>query len=823
MPRLEEYKQKRDFEKTLEPEGELKDTQSDRLSFVVQHHIARRDHYDFRLEWNGVLLSWAVPKGPSYNPQDKRLAIHVEDHPLDYKDFEGTIPKGQYGGGTVMLWDQGYWEPLYDNVDQGLKDGTLKFRLNGSRLKGNWALVRLKTDEKDNKENWILLKEKDEYAQDSDGISSYQTSIATGRTMDQIKNNEDANFKKNPFDKADVQLAKLVDTIPKSDDWLFELKYDGYRIMAFVEENNVRLITRNGKDFSKQFFEIASSISTWAAGRAMVLDGEVVVIDEKGKTDFQALQNYMKARRENKLTYIVFDILALDGNDLRDKKLIDRKEILQTLMQDAPNNLYYSKHVKGNGDQSFSAACRLGMEGIVGKKADSVYSGARNGDWIKIKCGKRQEFVIGGYAVSGKKSSGISSVLLGVYNGNDLVYTGRAGTGFSEKDRLELEKKFDKYKQENPDFIKPPKKRKDEKIIWLKPHFVAEVSFAEWTEENQLRQASFKGLRSDKNPKDVVMEKADNKEIKEPKRKDIKIEEKSPNSDFEKKADGTVIFSGVKISNPDKVLYQQPLITKFDVVKYYAQVAQRMLPYVGNRVLSIVRCPKGIDEACFIKKHPKTLGKGVAIIPIANSDGIEENYCYIQNATGLISEVQMGTLEFHVWGSRIDNLEKPDMMVFDLDPDEDMELEQIRKGVRDIKSVLDSLSLISFLKTSGGKGYHVVVPFVPSAGWEAFHDFAKRVAEVMKNKWPDKYTDNIRKIRRKGRIFIDWARNGRGATSVAPYSLRARPGARVSMPISWEELDSVAPNGIDMQKALDKIKQENPWKDFYNIKQELKI
>lgn len=817
---IEQYKQKRNFDKTLEPQGlnTLAGTEpSERLSFVIQHHIARRDHFDFRLQWNGVLLSWAVPKGPSYNPSDKRLAIHVEDHPLGYKDFEGTIPKGQYGGGVVMLWDQGFWKPQYD-VNQGLKDGTLKFELFGNRLKGNWALVKLKAKEGDNKDNWLLLKEKDDFAKSDDGISEHITSITTGRTMAQIEKGENKNFIKNPFNHTDAQLAKLEKTAPESKDWLYELKYDGYRILAYVEANNARLVTRNNKDYSQYFFEIASSLAEWAAGRAMVLDGEVAIVSPQGKTDFQALQNYMRDNKAKKLTYIVFDLLALNGEDLRQKRLIDRKEMLESIMKDAPSNLYYSKHVKGNGKQNFLAASRLDMEGIVGKKVNSIYSGTRNGDWIKIKCSKRQEFVVGGYTMSNKKTSGISSLLLGVYDGDALVFAGRAGTGFTEKNRLELKKQFQSLIQDKPAFLDAPKPTKNEKFFWLKPVTVAEVSFAEWTEEHLLRQASFKGLRTDKNPHDVIMERADidNKQ-------DKKTDEELTIKDLEKPINGTVNIGGIKISNPDKMIYEKPEIKKLDVVRYYAQVAERMMPYVGNRILSIIRCPKGITEPCFFKKHPIKKSKGVVNIPIANSNGKKEDYFYIENAIGIISEVQMGTLEFHVWGSRIDNLEKPDMMVFDLDPDEGMELEQVRQGVRDIKSVLDSLSLISYLKTSGGKGYHIVVPFVPSADWNAFHDFAKRVAQVMTEKWPNFYTDNIRKARRKGRIFIDWARNGRGATSIAPYSLRARTGATVSMPILWEELDTIAPNGIDMNNALLRIKQNDPWKDFYKTEQELRV
>ncbi len=802
--RLNEYNEKRNFEKTFEPEGVAQES-DEVLRFVVQHHMARKDHYDFRLEWNKVLLSWAVPKGPSYNTHDKRLAIQVEDHPLEYRNFEGTIPKGEYGGGTVLIWDEGYWEP-YGNVDEGLSKGTLKFVLKGKRLKGKWTLVRLKAKEGETKDNWLLLKEKDEYVKEDDRISELTTSIRTGRSISEIEAGEDEKIVKNPFNKVDVQLAKLVNEIPQTDDWIYELKYDGYRIIAFISGNNVRLVTRNGNDYTRQFHDIATSLIDFAKGREMILDGEMVITDELGRTDFQALQNYMKNHKSKNLTYIVFDLLSIDGQDIRENILIERKEMLENLMQDAPKNLYYSRYVRGNGKESFVAAEEAGMEGIVGKRADSVYSGTRNGDWIKIKCDKRQEFLIGGYTLSDKRISGVSSLLLGVYEGEKLIYTGRAGTGISESDMKMLEDKFESLKRVNSPFDDIPKPKSNEIITWLEPELIAEIKFAEWTNENLLRQASFKGLRTDKNPKDVMKESSENIEV-EPQ---MEVNQKN------------IFVEGIKISNPDKVLFNEPVITKADLVKYYQEVSECMLPYVGNRILSAVRCPKGVSETCFYKKHPAADSKGIITTPVTNSDGETEEYFYIDDVMGLISEVQMGTIEFHTWGSRVDSLDNPDLMVFDLDPDEGMDLNRIREGVRDVRYILNELSLNSYLKTSGGKGYHIVVPLQASVSWDIFHDFAKKVAEVMEQKWPDRYTSNVRKSKRSGRIFIDWIRNGRGATSVAPYSVRARQGAKVSMPISWEELDVIAPNGISMEDALLRVKGDDPWKDFFDNNQMLR-
>lgn len=810
---LSEYNQKRNFEKTLEPEGEMADG-GEGLRFVVQHHMARRDHYDLRLEWGGVLLSWAVPRGPSYDTHDKRLAVQVENHPLDYRNFEGTIPKGEYGGGVVMLWDEGFWEP-YVNVEDGLRKGELKFILKGRRLKGKWALVRWKAKSGESKDNWLLLKEKDEYVKASDGISEFTTSIRTGRTVAEIENGENEKLIKNPFQSVEVQLAKLVKEIPHGEDWLFELKYDGFRIIAFIEGNKVRLMTRNGNDYAARFPDVASSLIDLADGRAMVLDGELAVTDASGKTDFQALQNYMRNPKTQNLTYIVFDLLALDGEDLRKRPLIERKEMLETLMKDAPKRLYYGRYVIGMGKESFAAADESGMEGIVGKKVDSIYSETRNGDWIKIKCEKRQEFVIGGYILTDKKTEGVSSLLLGIYEGEELIYAGRAGTGMSEADRMMLEEKFESLKREDSPFRLEPEPRPKETVTWLEPVLVAEIKFAEWTKENLLRQASFKGLRTDKAPKDIIKEKAEDE-----------LQNQSSEKKMEKPMEAnskSIIIQEVKISSPDKVMFDEPVITKSDVARYYDKVSARMLPLAGQRILSIVCCPKGITQACFFKKHPGADSKGIATIPITNSDGETEEYFYIENVSGLISQVQLGTLEFHIWGSRVDQLEKPDMMVFDLDPDVGMDLSQVRQGVRDMRNILAELSLNSYLKTSGGKGYHVVVPLKPVAAWDAFHDFAKRVVEVMEQKWPDRYTSNVRKAKRTDKIFIDWIRNGRGATSVAPYSIRARKGAKVSMPISWEELDTVAPDGISMSDALIRIEGNDPWKDFYQNNQMLKL
>ncbi|MCL2253916.1 MAG: DNA ligase D, partial [Lachnospiraceae bacterium] len=547
----------------------------------------------------------------------------------------------------------------------------------------------------------------------------------------------------------------------------------------------------------------------FAAGRAMVLDGEMVIIDKDGRTDFGALQSYLKNPQGKNLTYIIFDLLALDGKDLRALPLIRRKEMLEKLLKGAPPNIHYSRHVINAGEESMAIAEKMNMEGIIGKKAESLYSGLRNGDWIKLKCDKRQEFVIGGFTVSDKSASGLSSLLLGAYEEDELTYIGRAGTGFTENSAKEILAKFKKLIRKISPFKEPPKARANEGITWLKPTMMAEIKFAEWTKDHKLRQASFKGLRDDKDAKEVKLEIAENIEAEEEKIK------KNTGVTKSKKAgnDTDVTVQSIKITNPAKVLYDEPVITKIDVIRYYEQVAEVMLPYISERIISAVRCPKGVSGTCFFKKHPE-----------ANRQGIKTfgDYFYIDDIVGLISEAQMGTLEFHTWGSQVSEIENPDIIVFDLDPDEGMELKTIRRGVRDIRSVLNDLSLNSYLKTSGGKGYHIVVPLKPTASWEVVRDFCKSVVDVMEKKWPDRYTSNSRKVNRKGKIFIDWLRNTRGATSIAPYSLRARQGAKVSMPISWDELSKIAPDGIDMYTALRRIKTKDPWHDFFRNEQGLR-
>lgn len=810
--KLEAYRRKRNFLKTSEPSGKEEKPVgvTKRKIFAVQLHYARTTHFDFRLEWDGVLLSWAVPKGPSFNPKDKRLAVRVEEHPLDYADFEGVIPKGEYGGGTVLLWDKGYWTETEDFA-RGLEKGSLKLRLDGKRLKGGWALVRLNDKDKaeDEKENWLLFKEKDSFAKDTSGLTGRERSVKSGLSAKGIAEKAAVAAAEIPFDCAPVMLCRQVAAPPSEKGWVYEIKYDGYRIAAYSQKDGVRLLTRNGKDFSDKLPELAQAIGRLSNGRALVLDGEAIISDDEGRSDFQALQNHLRLKDGRKPVYMVFDLLSLDGKDLRELPLIERKKRLKTLIGDGNDAIKYSAHVEGRGEECFAAARKLGLEGIVGKRADSPYSGSRNGDWIKIKCYNRQEFVIGGFTRTAKRSDGVSALLLGYFEDGSFVYAGRAGTGFGAAEARKLLEIFRALKTDKCPFSQPPDTKGEQSVFWLKPRAVAEIQFAEWTDENVLRQASYKGLRADKEARSVVRETART------------LAQTDDGARKTSKSDKDSVL-GVKISNPQRLVFASPILTKKEVAEYYAAAAERMLKYAGGRIVSVVRCHGGVSDACFFKKHPTSDVRGTGTATIKSSDGKASEYFYLKNEIGLISEVQLGTVEFHVWGSRVSDLEKPDMLVFDLDPDEGLPAEKVRQGARDVKKVLDALGLKSFLKVSGGKGYHIVVPLLPEADWETASEFARRVAETAEKKWPDRYTSNIRKEKRKGKIFIDWARNGRGSTGVAPYSLRARAGAKVSMPIAWKELDSVLPSGVTVFDALKRLKAPDPWKGFFNVGQSLK-
>lgn len=546
-------------------------------------------------------------------------------------------------------------------------------------------------------------------------------------------------------------------------------------------------MTRNGQDYTARFPTVAEAVRDLPAF-ALVLDGEIVALKD-GRSDFSALQRYLK-EGDGIILYVVFDLLAVDAIDLRPSTLEARKTRLEKLLAKAPSTLTYSVHTAGDGVAILASACRAKLEGIICKKLSAEYYEGRSAAWIKVKCRNRQEFVVIGYTRTEKRTRGVSALLLGVKEDDSFSYVGRVGTGFTEENAISLEARLSPLLIKKPPVVEAPTSRPREKTVWVKPELVVEVEFAEWTSDRLLRQASFKGTREDKAPSEVRKE--------------------EPEMTESKKA--------IKLTSPDKEMFHG--ITKKQVAEYYKMISKKMLPFTENRVLSIVRCPDGEKKGCFFQKHWSEQLPGISLIEVEEKDGDIGDYFYLSVAEGLSSAVQYGTLEFHTWGSRIESLEKPDLLVFDLDPDEGMDLSQVRAAVFDLKSLLDELDLVSFLKTSGGKGYHVVVPLEPSASWEDARTFSQNVAKAMEAKWPKKYTSNPRKEKRKGKVFVDWMRNGRGATSVAPYSLRARPGAPISCPIGWSELDSIGPADIRLENIGSRSRKQ-PWRQFFSVSQRL--
>jgi bifunctional non-homologous end joining protein LigD len=782
---LATYKKKRDFAKTAEPEGRVEE--GERFNFMVQKHDATRLHYDFRLELEGTLKSWAVTRGPSLDPADKRLAVRTEDHPLSYATFEGTIPKGQYGGGTVMLWDRGTWTPdPRKDPRKTLAEGHLHFTLDGERMKGEWIMIRLKPRPGERNENWILRKVEDEHAGSSTGVTEkYLTSIKTGRTMNEIaegkKAPELASWKnpKRAGKKAasssrrrgkagmpafrEPQKATLVDSVPAGSAWLHEMKFDGYRCLLAVGGGGAKVYTRTGLDWSDKFPEIVEAARGIEVGSAL-LDGEIVALDEKGSSNFSALQQAISEGGRG-LTLFLFDALEIDGENLAPLPNIERKQRLASLLGEGrPPFILYADHIVGAGEKLFDAMCEAGQEGIISKKAEAPYRGARTKAWLKVKCTRRQEFVIVGWTPSDKKARSLRALLLAVNEGDKLRYAGKVGTGFSMATLQDLLGRLQKLEIDKAPLSVPRAEARG--AHWVKPELVAEIAFAEFTSEKVVRHASFLGLRDDK-PAEAVIEE-----------KPVSLPETAPADD-------------VRISNPDRVIYPDAKVTKGALADYYRTIAPLMLPWTANRPISLVRCPQGRAKKCFFQKHDSgSFGEHVHHVPVVEKKGQTEDYLYVTDAAGILTCVQMGTIEFHGWGAPVADIEKPDRLVFDLDPDEGLAFDAVKKAAVDLKRHLADMGLQTFPLLTGGKGLHVVVPLTPQAEWPAVKDFAQRFAIALATDEPDRFTANMAKAKRKGRIFLDYLRNQRGATAIMPYSARAREGAPVSAPISWDELDA---------------------------------
>ena len=789
------YNAKRDFAKTAEPAGTLAPGHGN--SFMVQKHDATRLHWDFRIEVDGVLKSWAVTRGPSIDPAEKRLAVRTEDHPLSYATFEGTIPEGEYGGGTVMLWDRGTWSPVKGKSAKDIEKGHLHFVLEGERMKGEWILIRLKPRRKEKRENWLLRKVEDADAGGTDVlVDEALTSVSTGRTMAEIeegkpftsapargggpaKPSEGASRRRTADGKPpstpaverdgpprragaafrEPQLCTLVDAVPTGTAWLHEIKYDGYRTMIAVAGGKAKVFTRSGLDWTDKFAAIADAAAALPVDTALI-DGEIVAFKDD-KPDFSTLKNAIANAGD--MTCFAFDLLSLDGEDLTTLPTVTRKERLAAIIPADHDRLKYAEHVVGSGEKLFEAMCREGLEGVVCKLADAPYRSGRTRAWLKIKCTRRQEFVIVGWLPS-DKARGFKSLLLGVRDGDGWTYSGKVGTGFDTATMDDLAAKMARLARKTPVVDAPRAAVRG--AHWVTPKLVAEIAFAETTPDGVLRHSSFLGLREDKAADAVVAE----------------IPAPAP--------DAPVVT--VKISSRDRVVFPDSDVTKGDLADYYALVAPIMLPWAGNRPVSLVRCPQGRAKACFFQKHDAgSFGDAVHQVPIREKDGSTEDYLWVDDASGLVACVQMGTIEFHGWGSANAALEKPDRMVFDLDPDEGLEFGDTKKAAEHLREQLAELGLVSFPLLSGGKGIHVVVPLTPVAQWPAVKDFADRFARAMASADPDRFVATMAKAKRKGRIFIDWLRNQRGATAIMPYSARARSGAPVAVPVSWTELRDI--------------------------------
>jgi len=784
---LERYNAKRDFTLTAEPAGTLAPGHGN--SFMVQKHDASRLHWDFRLEVDGVLKSWAVTRGPSLDPNEKRLAVRTEDHPLSYATFEGTIPKGQYGGGTVMLWDRGTWSPIKGKSAKDLEKGHLHFVLDGERMKGEWLLIRLKPRGKEKSENWLLRKIDDAEAGGTDTlVETALTSVATGRTMMEIAEGAkphsslakrgrgtEAGGGGGPRRAAggkprtkgalpkfrDFQLATLVDSVPAGSRWLHEVKYDGYRVMIAIAGGKVKIYSRSGLDWTDKFPGVAEAAATLNVASALI-DGEVVAFKD-GKPSFSALQDAIANGGE--MTLFAFDLLELDGEDIAALPNIQRKERLRPVIQGADARIQFAEHILGAGEQLFSTMCREGYEGIVSKLADAPYRGQRSRNWLKVKCIKRQEFVIVGWTPS-DTSRGFRSLLLGLNGPDGFYYAGKVGTGFDTDTMMDLSAKLARLEHKEPTVEAPRAAVRG--AHWVTPKLVAEIAFTETTPDGVLRHPSFLGLREDKAAQDVVAEKP------------VPVD------------DPPVPEVHVKVSNRDRLIFPDSDVTKGDLADYYARMAPVVLPWAANRPISLVRCPQGRAKRCFFQKHDAGMfGEHVKHVPIREKDGSVEPYLYIEDVDGLVMCVQMGTIEFHGWGSRVADVEKPDRMVFDLDPDEDLGFDVVKKAAEDIRDHLAEIGLVSFPMLSGGKGVHVVVPLKPQAEWPEVKDFSERFARALGEAEPDRYVANMAKAKRKGRIFIDYLRNQRGSTAVLPYVARARPGAPVAAPVTWTELRDI--------------------------------
>lgn len=789
---LAQYRRKRDFSITPEPsEGGSPGAQA--RQFVIQKHWASRLHYDLRLELNGTMKSWAVPKGPSFDPRDKRMAVQVEDHPISYNRFEGQIPPKQYGAGRVIIWDRGYWVPVGD-PDEGYRSGKLKFRIYGHKLQGDWTLVRMQGRSNDRQPPWLLIKERDGLerpAEEFNVVEEMPDSVASappvqlpspgpgapaGRLVAPAASasaRSRAKAERVPLPQALApQLATLVEQAPNDmADRLWELKFDGYRLLARVERGKARLYTRNGNDWTEKMPRLAQAIAELPL-RSGWVDGEVLMLDEHGIPDFQSLQNAFDGASTDALVFYAFDLPYADGNDLRALALWERRERLRAIVQAASvgDRVRFSEAFEATPSDLVASACKLGFEGVIGKRKDSRYVSRRSSDWIKLKCSHRQEFVIGGYTDPRGTRSGIGSLLLGVHDESGaLHYAGNVGTGFNEKALAVLSQRLRALHVPASPFANA--RTIGKKAHWVDPQLIAEVAFAEWTKEGRIRHSVYKGLRDDKPPQDI------RKEQPQPMTSSSVVSHSASNA--------------LRVSHPERVIDPSTGITKLELVRYYATVAPLMVPHVRGRPTSLVRAPDGVQGDLFFQKH----------LDIGHMEGVRQlaqdlypdhpPLLEVVGPKGLSSAAQMNAVEFHTWNARKDRIARPDRISLDLDPGEGTPWEHVQEAATLVRLMLTELGLPSFLKTSGGKGLHLVVPIKRLHDWDTVKGFSQAMVQHLARTIPQRFVAKSGPKNRVGKIFVDYLRNGFGATTASAWTARARPGMGVSVPASWSELEKI--------------------------------
>jgi bifunctional non-homologous end joining protein LigD len=832
---LADYRNKRDFRRTAEPEPERPLPSLPRAGegagngwqFVVQKHDARRVHYDLRLELGGTLKSWAVTRGPSLTVGERRLAVRTEDHPMQYLDFEGNIPKGEYGGGAMIVWDRGRWSSASD-PDKGIAKGHLEITLHGARLKGRWHLVRLRPRPGEKKEQWLLIKADDEFARQPGApeITEETTSFISGLTtqelaaLGELRADHAGRAKviaargKTVPDPGRVRgarkgilpaflepsLPQQTDKAPSGPKWVHEIKYDGYRMQARIDGTEVRLLTRQGLDWTSRFPAIAGALKQLALSSAFI-DGEIVAEDSAGIPSFTILQSDLSSGRSDRFRYFVFDLLYCEGFDLTQAMLLERKALLQQiagrLSESSP--IRFSDHLDEDGPTMFEHACRLGLEGIVSKRIDCPYRPGRGPHWLKTKGLLRQEFVILGYLPSTAAAGTIGALLVGYFDRGRLYYAGRVGTGYSSEQSRLLRAQLDEIAAARPKLGNSLPTGAEKGVRWAEPQLVGEVEYRGWTADKLIRQSVFRGLREDRNPQEIVLE--------------VAPEESEPKAGRE--------LLRKRLTHPERVLWPEPGVTKEGLAEFYADIADWILPHLAGRVLSLVRCPSGVSEKCFFAKHAwHGLSKAVRRVDV----GEKEKMLALNDLDGLLDLVQAGVVEIHPWGSTVAHLETPDRLIFDLDPGEDVPWSAVVEAAFEVRDRLRALGLASFVKTSGGKGLHVLLPIEPAASWTQAKAFTQSVAEAMAKARPERYVVNMAKSARRGRIFVDYLRNGRGATAVAPYSTRALPPATVSTPLAWNELsEGVRADHFkidNLRQRLAVVKAE-PWPNFFTLRQRL--